>query len=277
MDGILLIHKEANQTSHDVVSKLRNILHISKIGHSGTLDPNATGVLMVLVGKACKALPFIQDTNKTYVASLKLGSQTDTDDQDGEVINTRAIKVIDDFDGLLKSFMGKQMQMPPMISAIKVKGKKLYEYARANEEVERVARAVEIFDIKCLDADKLTFSVKCSSGTYIRSLCVDLASKSGNLGHMGSLVRSQVGRFTLDDCYYLRDIEKGNFKILPTMCVLDHYKMIEVDSQTNIYQGKKLEIKDCDYEQVVLTHLGNVLAIYEKEHTSTYRCKRGLW
>ena len=137
MDGILLINKPYGMTSHDVVSKLRRILKTRKIGHSGTLDPQATGVLFVMVGKATKILPFLEDIDKEYIAEMKLGISTLSDDIFYPVLETKEIQPIEDFDALLQSFKGKQKQLPPMISSIKVNGKKLYEYARNNEEVER--------------------------------------------------------------------------------------------------------------------------------------------
>ena len=200
-------------TSHDVVARLRRILHTTKIGHSGTLDPNATGVLLVLIGKACKALPFLEDTDKEYIATLQLGIQTISDDIWMEPLNEAPIQPIADFQSVLDSFRGVQKQVPPMISSVRVNGRKLYEYAREGIAVTRPEREVTIYDIEALDTQKLQFRVSCSSGTYVRSLCHDIAQKTGNLGCMSSLVRTKVGRFSLDECVTLQDVQEGCFQL----------------------------------------------------------------
>ena len=153
-------------TSHDVVARLRRILHTTKIGHSGTLDPNATGVLLVLIGKACKALPFLEDTDKEYIATLQLGIQTISDDIWMEPLKEAPIQPIADFQSVLDSFRGVQKQVPPMISSVRVNGRKLYEYAREGIAVTRPEREVTIYDIEALDTQKLQFRVICSSWTW---------------------------------------------------------------------------------------------------------------
>ena len=190
MNGVLLINKEAGMTSHDVVNRLRRILHIKRIGHSGTLDPDATGVLLVLIGKACKVLPFLPDTDKEYIATMVLGQRTLSDDIWGEVLETKEVTPITNFQALCDRFVGTQQQLPPMISSVRVNGRKLYEYARAHEEVERPLRTIDVYEMEALDEQALKFRVFCSSGTYVRSLCRDMAEASGNLGCLSSLVRS---------------------------------------------------------------------------------------
>lgn len=276
MDGILLINKESGMTSHDVVFKLRKILNTKKIGHTGTLDPDATGVLVVLVGKACKILPFLEDTDKEYIAELKLGEATDTEDIWGKVVETKAITPIKDFGGLLKSFEGKQKQLPPMISSIKVNGRKLYEYARSGETVERPLRDIEIYETEVLDMQKYRFRAACSSGTYIRSLCRDLAVKSGNLGCMSSLVRTRVGRFTLDQCVTLDEVSQGNYKLFPIKDALNHLPMIAVENPSDVLNGKRIRL-NCDAEMAVILNNDEVLAVYEREKENIYRSVRGLW
>ena len=276
MDGILLINKAAGMTSHDVVFKLRKLLNTKKIGHTGTLDPDATGVLIVLVGRACKILPFLENTDKEYIAQLMLGQTTDTEDIWGKVLATGEIKPIEDFEGLLKSFEGRQKQLPPMVSSIKVNGKKLYEYARSGEAVERPHRDIEIYETQVLDAKELRFRVACSSGTYIRSLCRDLAEKSGNLGCMSSLVRSKVGHFTLAQCVSLEDVAEGNYKLLPMIEALKHLPMITPANEADIRNGKRVQL-NCDEAQVVMISNDEVLAVYEREKENIYRCVRGLW
>lgn len=279
MDGILLINKPYGMTSHDVVAKLRRILKTRKIGHSGTLDPQATGVLFVMVGKATKILPFLEDIDKEYIAEMKLGVSTLSDDIFYPVLETKEIQPIVDFDALLQSFQGKQKQLPPMISSIKVNGKKLYEYARNNETVERPLRDVEMFELETLPSlseDTYRFRVHCSSGTYVRSLCRDIALKSNNLGVMTSLVRSKVGRFSLSDCVTLEDVEAGNYTLHSINELLAHYPMIAFEPIKDIYNGKhvRLNIKD---DMCAMVDQDEVIAIYERHHANVFKCVRGLW
>lgn len=276
MNGILLIHKPAQMTSHDVIARLRRILHMKKIGHSGTLDPDATGVLLVLLGTACKALPYLEDTDKEYIATLALGNRTLTDDVFGEVLESSQIQPISDFESIAKSFIGKQKQLPPMVSSVRVNGKKLYEYARNHEEVERPLRDVEIYDIEVLDEDKMKFRIACSSGTYIRSLCRDIAEKSGNLGCMRSLIRTKVGRFTLEDCVTLEDVESGNFKIHTLNEAFINFPQVEYSPIEDIYHGKTVTI-DHEQDTVAILDKGEIIAIYKRHHDHWFSCARGLW
>lgn len=276
MDGILIVNKDKGMTSHDVVFRLRKILNTKKIGHSGTLDPNATGVLVVLIGKACKILPFIEDVDKEYVATLELGRKTISDDIWGETLETKPITHINNFDDVLQSFRGKILQRPPLISSIKINGKKLYEYARNNESVEIPKREVEIYDIETLDVDKLAFRVHCSSGTYIRSLCFDIAEKTGNLGCMSSLIRTKVGRFSLTDAYTLDEIQEGNYKLYSIKEMLSHFSMVVYEPVRDIYHGKKIHL-DVDSDQVVMLDGDDVIAIYKRHHNDVFACVRGLW
>ena len=202
MNGILLIHKPSGMTSHDVVNRIRRILHTKKVGHCGTLDPDATGVLVLCIGKATKALQFLMSEEKEYITTLSLGTATDTYDASGTVIESREYDGVENVVEVLQSFVGNQKQIPPIYSAIKVKGKKLYEYARNHEEVKIEPRDIIIHEIELLqqDENEITLRVRCSKGTYIRSLCVDIAKKLGYPGHMSKLIRSQSGHFRLEDC-----------------------------------------------------------------------------
>ena len=276
MDGILIVHKEAGMTSHDVVMKLRKILKTKKIGHSGTLDPNATGVLVVLVGKACKILPYIEDIDKEYIATMQLGKKTLSDDIWDAVLEEKEITPIEDLNAILQSFKGKIKQIPPMISSIKVNGKKLYEYARNGEFVERPIRDVEIFDIEVLDEKEMRFRVHCSSGTYIRSLCVDIAQKSGNLGCMNSLIRSKVGRFDLSCAKTLQEIENGEIHFYSINEMLSHLPQIQYEPISDVYNGKRIKL-DIDEDRVVIMSQNDCIAIYEREEKNTFRSARGLW
>lgn len=276
MDGILAIFKEAGMTSHDVIMRLRKILHINKIGHSGTLDPDAQGVLLVLIGRATKILPFLEDTDKEYIATMKLGMRTFSDDTSGEVLETKAVKEITDFPALLKQFTGKQKQLPPMVSSVRVNGKKLYEYARRKESVERPYRDIEIYELEALDPQTLKFRVACSGGTYIRSLCVDIAAKSGNLGCMDTLIRTRVGRFTLADCVTLEQVEQQQFTLFPIKEALAHYPQIAYEAMSDIVQGKRIRV-DCAQEEIAVMCDHEIMAIYRREHDDVFRCVRGLW
>lgn len=211
MDGIINVYKEKGFTSHDVVAKLRGILRMKKIGHTGTLDPAAEGVLPVCLGKGTRLCDMLTDKTKTYRAVLLLGQETDTQDTTGVVQAEYPVHVTEEeVREAIVSFLGDYMQIPPMYSALKVNGKKLYELARQGKEVERQARPVQILDIQIesIDLPRATFSVTCSKGTYIRTLCYDIGRKLGCGGCMESLLRTRVDRFKLEDSLTLSQIEK---------------------------------------------------------------------
>ena len=212
MDGIIIINKPKGCTSHDVVSKVRWIIK-EKVGHTGTLDPLATGVLPLLIGKGTLCSKYLINHDKEYQVSLKLGVSTDTMDAEGKVIEE---KEVDDsilektnVEKVLSDFVGKQEQEPPMYSAIKVAGKKLYEYARMGKSVEIPKRKIEIYNIELVGINKLSkeieFKVSCSKGTYIRSLCTDIARKLGTIGYMSGLKRLKVGDFSIKNSIAIND------------------------------------------------------------------------
>ena len=210
MNGILNVYKEKGFTSHDVVAKLRGILHQKKIGHTGTLDPDATGVLPVCLGKATRVCDLLTEETKCYETVMLLGMDTDTQDISGTVLRTHEVDVTEEeVRKAALSFIGPYKQVPPMYSALKVNGKKLYELARKGIEVERKARDVEILDLKILSVDlpRVRMEVSCSRGTYIRTLCYDIGEKLGCPACMESLVRSRVGIFSLKDSHTLSEIE----------------------------------------------------------------------
>ena len=210
MNGILNVYKEKGFTSHDVVAKLRGILHQKKIGHTGTLDPDAVGVLPVCLGKATRVCDMLTEESKTYEAVMLLGVDTDTQDTSGKVLRTAEATVTpEEVEAAALSFIGPYQQIPPMYSALKVNGKKLYELARKGIEVERKAREVQILDLKILDIDlpRVRMEVTCSRGTYIRTLCYDIGEKLGCLGCMEHLIRSRVGIFSVEDSHTLAEIE----------------------------------------------------------------------
>lgn len=216
MDGIILINKEKGCTSHDVVNKVKHIFN-EKVGHTGTLDPNATGLLPILVGKGTKLSAYLINHDKEYEVTLKLGIKTDTADSEGKVINEQNVdnsmmqseKIVK----VLDSFIGKQMQTPPIYSAIKINGKKLYEYARKNIEVEIEPRQIEIFSIQLDEINEdekiICFTVKCSKGTYIRSLCENIAERLGTIGYMKELNRVKVGIFDIKNSIKIEELENN--------------------------------------------------------------------
>ena len=216
MDGIILINKEKNCTSNNVVNKVKHILN-EKTGHIGTLDPNATGLLPILVGKGTKLSQYLINHDKEYEVELKLGIKTDTADLEGKIIEEKEVadnllekeKVLD----VLNGFIGKQKQVPPMYSAIKVNGKKLYEYARKNVQIELEAREIEIYEIKLGTINQkentITFTVHCSKGTYIRSLCEDIAQRLGTIGYMKELNRTKVGIFNIENSISVEELEQN--------------------------------------------------------------------
>ena len=213
MDGVIVIRKEKGFTSHDVVAKLRGILHMKKIGHTGTLDPDAEGVLPVALGKATRLVDMITDKEKTYEAVMRPGVVTDTQDMSGTVLSqTTELSVTEEeLCTVVSSFVGDYMQVPPMYSALKVNGKKLYELAREGKTVERKPRPVHFYEIEILDISfpLVRFRVTCSKGTYIRTLCHDIGEKLGCGAAMESLLRTKVGRFTLDDAITLAQTEEA--------------------------------------------------------------------
>lgn len=280
MDGVLLINKPAGYTSHDIVGIVRKKLHTKKVGHCGTLDPDATGVLVVCVNKATKAIQFLTSDSKIYRATLSLGKSTDTYDASGKVLEEKEVGEIqqDQVEEVLNSFLGHSKQTPPIYSAIKVNGKKLYEYARNGEEVEIKERDIEIMMIQLISFkdNEIVFDVKCSKGTYIRSLCVDIAKKLGYPGHMAHLTRIVSGKFSLEDCYSLEDLENDNFKLISLDEALSDYpKLILKDSKT-VYHGKMIK-SDLKGQVAICDESQHILAIYEDNGEGYLKNVRGLW
>ena len=260
MDGIINVYKEKGFTSHDVVAKLRGILKMKKIGHTGTLDPQAEGVLPVCLGKATKLCDFITDRTKTYKAVLLLGKVTDTLDVFGRVIEENECNVsAEEIAQIIKSFVGKQEQVPPMYSALKVNGKKLYELAREGKTIERQSRVIEIFSIEIseISLPRVTFTVTCSKGTYIRSLCDDIGKKAGCGGCMEELTRTRSGNFDINSALKLDEIQAlvyaGRIEehLMKMDSVFNDYSSLAIKKEYNkmLYNGNKMpveSIKKCD-------------------------------
>lgn len=230
MEGILIVNKEKGYTSHDIVSIVKKRTN-EKVGHTGTLDPNATGVLPLLIGKATLISKYLIEHDKTYLATLKLGKRTTTADSEGEIIEECEVKNIqtEEVEKVLKSFLGKQIQTPPIYSAIKVKGKKLYEYARQgkNDKVDIPKRKIEIYNIELKeirnDLKEIVFEVSCSKGTYIRSLCEDIATKLETVGYMSELTRLQVGRFKIEDSIAIEEIKNNSTNISKKIITIEKF------------------------------------------------------
>ncbi|MFC0301378.1 tRNA pseudouridine(55) synthase TruB [Virgibacillus soli] len=281
MDGILPLWKPKGMTSHDCVMKVRKLLHTKKVGHTGTLDPEVEGVLPICIGQATKIVPFLTDTKKTYIAEICLGSATDTEDSYGKVIAEKPVIPLSDeqINSAIQSFHGTITQVPPMYSAVKVKGKKLYEYARENIEVERPKRLVTIHQIERLEQaepsiNRIRFKAVCSKGTYIRTLCVDIGKKLGYPAHMSYLVRIKTGSFSEENTVNFDDIvlakEKGQIGnlLMPISCGVDHLPTLKVDeiTQQKVRYGQKIkwpveELPSTPFK--VVFGEGELLAIYK--------------
>ena len=241
MQGILIINKPQGYTSQDVVSKVKKILNVKKAGHTGTLDPMATGVLPVLIGEYTKLSKYLIEHDKTYVAKLKLGLKTDTGDLEGNVIEEKefdkSILEKSNVENVLKSFLGKQKQIPPMYSAIKINGKKLYEYAREGVEVEVEPRDIELYKLNLLsiENDEIEFEVSCSKGTYIRVVCEDIAKTLGTIGTMSSLNRTIVDKFNIGQAITFEELEsiKENIdsRLIKMENVFDHLPKLTLNKR----------------------------------------------
>ncbi len=280
-NGILNIYKEAGYTSHDVVAKLRGILKQKKIGHTGTLDPDATGVLPVCLGKATKVCGLLSDTDKTYRCVLLLGVETDTQDTSGTVLEKREVTAAkEQVQEAVMRFVGDYDQMPPMYSALKVNGKKLYELAREGKEVERAKRHVNIYNITIADISlpRVTLEVSCSKGTYIRTLCHDIGTALGCGGCMERLTRTRAAGFSIEDSHTLSQLEqavqKGGWQdwLLPIDAVFDGYPRVSVTENCRklLENGNRLPIRGLQqwepkWEQTdvrVYTDLGQFAGVY---------------
>lgn len=280
MDGILIVNKEKEWTSNDVVQKVKHITK-SKVGHTGTLDPNATGVLPLLIGKGTLLSKYLVNHNKTYIATIKLGEKTTTSDVEGNVIETKA--VLDDMlneqnvKNVLNSFIGKQIQTPPIYSAIKINGKKLYDYARQGKMVEIPTREIEIYKIELLhiliEDKEIIYRVSCSKGTYIRTLSENIAEKLGTVGFMKELNRIKVGDFEINQSIKIKDITDELLK-KQLISIEDFFdkneNIILNDIHLNkLFNGVKIEIKN---------KKDGVYKIYNKQNVfvAVAICKNGF-
>lgn len=269
LKGIIPLLKPPGFTSHDCVGKMRRILRMKRIGHTGTLDPSVTGVLPLCIGQATRVVEYVQDLPKEYVGTLILGQSTNTEDSDGEVLENKAV------DGemtegvvreTLSSFLGKIEQVPPMFSAVKINGVRLHELARQGKEIERKPREVHIFEIEPLSMmlnqpyPEITIRVKCSKGTYIRTLCVDIGKSLGYPAHMKGLVRTASGPFTLKDCYTFEEVEEavnqGSIAqvLKPIDGALEQFPIIKVTEEgaQDVLNGKRIKLDLSEPENQML-------------------------
>lgn len=256
MNGIICVNKPQDFTSFDVIAKLRGILRIKRLGHGGTLDPMATGVLPVFVGTATKACDIMPDNSKSYLASFRLGQTSDTQDITGEILSSSDMTVgYDMLNDVLPCFRGKIMQLPPMYSAVQVNGQRLYDLARQGIEVERTPREIEISSLSLVDYNEEkregVLEIGCSKGTYIRTIINDIGEKLGCGGIMTSLVRTSSGGFTLNDCFTFDEIQNASDEerleelILPIERVFEKLPKIRLgEAQSRMYRnGVKLDLE----------------------------------
>lgn len=277
MDGIINVHKEKGYTSHDVVAKLRGILHQKKIGHTGTLDPDATGVLPVCLGKATKVCDLLTNKSKTYAARVRLGVVTDTQDLTGQVLERSPVSVTrEQLEQAVSGFVGEIWQLPPMYSAVKVNGKRLYELARQGIEIERKKRQITVHSCDITgffpEKDEFTMEVCCSKGTYIRTLCHDIGQALSCGAAMAELVRTRVDFFTLQNSLTLGEIEerlkegKAGEIILPVDGIFMHYPEVTVSGRAIRYlQNGNAVKRDCCRDLPDVAE-GDRVRMYDEDH-----------
>ena len=249
MDGILIVNKDKGCTSHDVVYKVKKLFG-KKVGHTGTLDPNATGVLPILIGKGTELSQFLINHDKKYIATIQLGVKTDSADVEGNVIEEKDVDLSilnnEHVEMVLKSLTGKQKQVPPMYSAIKINGKKLYEYARSGKTVDIPEREIEIYDLKLLEIDKenkqIVFEIYCSKGTYVRTVCEKVSESLGTVGYMKELQRTMVGTFKIENAITVEDLNKNidNIEFIENNII--SIEKFFSNSDTEVLQDKEIKM-----------------------------------
>lgn len=293
MNGIIVINKNSGPTSHDIINKVRKIFKTKKVGHLGTLDPLASGVLVVCINDATKLVQFLENDSKEYIAEVLVGTSTDTFDCTGNIINDEEVNDLTNqkIDETLKNFLGKSKQLPPIYSAIKKDGKKLYEYAREGKDVEIAEREIEIYNIERIsdvkiDNNKALFSIKVnvSKGTYIRSLCVDICKKLGYSGCMNNLIRTRSGKWSITDSSTIEEVEYGNYTLYSMLDAVSDFPFLE--DEECIYKAKhgmKISANNVsnlignNRKTIVIKELDKIVAVYEyDEAIKGYRALR-VW
>lgn len=279
LNGIILLDKEEGLTSRKIDNKIMNLFQTRKVGHLGTLDPFATGLLVIGVNKGTKCLTYIDDSRKTYVATLVLGKKTSTGDLTGEFIDEKEVKTLDlkTIEDTLASFLGKSEQIPPMTSAIKMNGQALYKIAHKGGEVERKPRPIEIFSIKVIEFkdNVLVFETEVSRGTYIRVLGEDIAEKLGTVGYLSALRRTKVDNISIDDAVKLDDLTENDLHNAVNMINIPHYEINDVELGL-VMNGRRLRLKSSE-EKLLLVHNNECVAVYSKIEDRHYQPERGLF
>ena len=283
MDGLVLIDKKEGLTSYDIIRLVKRIYKTRKVGHCGTLDPFASGLLIVGINQATKVMTFLEHDYKEYEATIKFGVATDSYDTEGKVVEEKEVINCNDeqINEVLASFVGEITQTPPVFSSIHVDGKKLYEYARNNIEVEVPSRNVFIHDIRLLEnnKDSIRIYVKCSRGTYIRSLGVDIAKKLNNVGHLSALRRLSIGNVSVDMANSYEDLEQGNVSLISIKDALSYKKLYISDHKIlkRVYNGQDIILKNETEDRIIIIDNEKEIAIYDKNEEVFYHCIRGLF
>lgn len=288
MDGIFLLNKPVDKTSREMCNEIGRLFHTKKVGHVGTLDPFASGLLIIAVNKATKAVTFFDESVKEYEADISLGTETDTLDNTGKVIKKEQAKKHSESEikETLKTFLGDISQTPPMTSAIRVNGKRLYEYAHEGKEVDRPSRTVHIYELELLNYDEnsnlITIRAKVSKGTYIRTLGSDIAKKLGNIAHLSRLVRIGVSPFDIKETSTIEEIKSGKAKVYSVYDVLSRLmKCVEVDETkvNDIKNGKYtyLDLSTKEDRILIIDHNHNAIAVYELSDNNRYKFVRGMF
>ena len=273
MNGVIIVNKPVGLTSQDVVTEIRKSMKIKSVGHTGTLDPLASGVLPILISKGTRISKYLIDHDKEYEATLKLGKKTNTGDITGEVIEEKAVPEsaleIENIKDVLDCFKGKQEQIPPMYSAIKVNGKKLYEYARLGEKVEVKPREITIYSIDLLDLnieeEEIKFRVACSKGTYIRTLCEDIAKELGTVGTMSKLERTKVGDFTIEQAIDLETLKTLSNEEIESKYFIDIETAFKTYGAITLKTDNELKLF-INGMMLVRKRENDVYRIYDKDH-----------
>lgn len=281
MDGILFIDKEKGWTSRDVVNYISHQFQTKKVGHVGTLDPFATGLLIVLVGKATKIAPYLEAQEKEYEATLLLGADTDTLDLEGKVILEKEVPdlSLEAIEETLHTFKGTIEQVVPKYSAVKYKGKALYRYAFANEKTPEISRKITIHDIHFMSYvhHQLSFSVHCSKGTYIRQLGQDIAHALSTCGHLTSLRRTKIGAVSIFDAKKVKEVGASDFISIKEALSFLPTEVVDEATKKDIINGKTIRLLRKEDILLTLDENGEVLSILEKAEKHTYKVKRGLF
>ena len=281
MDAVVFLNKPAGMSSFQAAAKCRRIFSEKKAGHTGTLDPNATGLLVVLLGKYTKLVPYCAGDHKTYEADFCFGKATETEDIWGTVTEEREPRVhtAEELEAACLPLIGESVQIPPMYSAVKQNGRKLYELARKGVTVERKERKITVEELSVKQTGENSYHMHAvvSGGTYIRTLICDYASSLGELACMTALVRTGIGNVTLDQACTLEQLAEGYIPEGDPKMILDpKYPLVETDRTDLIYTGRAIKMPECG-EQVIFTHEGEILAAYGLQEDGLYHCLRGLF